>query len=346
MIKHTASIRRESSSLSVSISPADNVPYNQVYEEESKGYIPDHTLVPLILVPTVMMESEDVGAEYEERGWWRIKEDGSEEQVTNALSGHTLWPTGYPLGLRISANIPYGTISKYVFRIKARGARGAGTVSLRTNIATAAAPSVELDCPAAQAWNPLQTDRDRIVITPTVKARGKVCTIRWRKVVNGIRRNINPDDFEDIELSLDSATNALTIDRRLMGNRVSLVCELLVGNTIIDEKPVTMTRRIPERTDGIDANTFYSKRDSIIHAKARIELHPGGILQNPLSELDIKWYDGSSVVGEGETHDYPLEGETERTIGMEATDRGPWLLLTDGDGTYLTDGDGRAIIVR
>lgn len=364
MIRHTSVLHKDLSGLGVTISPADNVPLHQIFDEETQSYIPDHSLIPLILVPELQYEGADVSAEYEERGWWRINASGAEEQITASTPGHTLYPSGYPLGLKISANLPSSQCWKYVFRVKAKGVRGSDTVTLRTNMAASAIPTVELDCPSALNWDPFVTGHDTLVITPLVHPRGKSCTVRWRKIENGIKRTIVYTDYEDLELSLPAYTppsgssqlttynsQPIAINRRWMGDSVSLVCELLVAATIMDEKYVTVNRRVPPHRDGILANTFFGAGDTIHHAKIQVFKEPGGLITDPSAELKIDWYDCDTsspvFVGSGNTHDFPLSSSAaKKNIAVEVTDRGPWCCLQDSSGNYITDSSGAVLLAR
>ena len=352
MIRHTAVIQKEERALTVSIGPAGNEPLNQTWDEESGEHLPDRSLVPLILDGRAMLDGEDVSGDYEERGWWRVEADGSETQVTASLPGHTLWPTGYPLGLKLTGNVAAGGTVKYVLRVKARGVPGMGFVSLRTNTGASAKPSVELDCPSGVAWDPFTTDRDTLVITPTVRSRGKTTAVQWKKVVNGVRRVINIADPADAEIKgVGLTTHALTLDRRVMGSRVTLVCELYVTKagetpTLVDEKAVTVTRRIPPYREGIKADAYFGGDDSTVRAEAVVSKEPGGVIADPSAELVLGWYDGSTKAGEGNWHDFAVKGKEKADIGLEVTDRGPWCLAVDGDGAYLTDGDGALLLIR
>lgn len=347
MIKRKAILRKNIQALSVSISPAGNEPLDQYYDEQSAAYVPDRSLIPLILVPSLMMDGRDVSAEYTERAWYRITAAGAEEQITASTPGHTLYPTGYDLGLKISANTPYDTAAKYVFRCRAKGSPGMATITLRTGAAVAAKPSLELDCPAAQTWNPFVTTADTLTITPKVFARGKTCTVKWKRILaNGTRRDLILTDPEDCELSLNTTTGALTINRRLMGHRAALVCELYVGTSKVDEKPVTISRRIPQYREDCKTNTYFTPSDTSVFAQAQITAQPGGVLADPSAELLIAWFDGSTRVGEGNTHLFPARGKESIDIGMEVTDRGPWCLAADSDGAILTDSDGALLLIR
>lgn len=364
MIRHVSTIHKDLSGLAVSVTPADNIPLNQYFDEESQAYIPDHTMIPLILTPEVQYEGEDVSAEYEERGWWRISASGVEQQITASTAGHTLYPTGYPLGLKISSNIPSGETWQYIFRVKSRGVRGSATVSLRTSIAASATPSLELDCPPSVLWDPFDTAHDIRVITPVIHARGKTCTLRWKRIVAGVRRAINPDSPLDFECSFPSGSGQtadgsqtsgsgkIQVNLRWMGAGITLVAELLVGSKIVDEKYVSFTRRIPPYRAEILSNTHYGAGDTLLYARALIKKEPGGgIISDPTQELRIDWYDCDPatpvLVGSGTSHDFPLDPDaaTKKT-GIEVSDLGPWKRLENGSGLTLTNADGKIIIAR
>lgn len=345
IIRHKATLITSGKSLTVTVSAAGNDPLSQTYDEETSAYIPDRTLLPLTLVADVAVDGKDATADITSQSWWRIKEDGTSEQITSTTAGHEL-VAGNPLRLRVKTNTPSGTAAKYIYRVTALGVSSEADIVLRTAINPRPAPELEIDAASAVAWNPFDDEsKDIMTITPTVRAHGHTgLSTRWRKIDGTTRRAIDSADPKDIELTVSGT--AIKINRRWMGSRVSLVCELIKGGNVIATKGVTVSRRIPDYETQVRSSSIYSDADSKVYAKAEIKVNPGGVVANPDKELLITWYEGTAVVGTGVGHEYNVGGKASVDVGMSVDDRGAWCLAVDADGAYLTDADGAYLLIR
>ncbi|MDE6754509.1 MAG: hypothetical protein K2J82_07845 [Muribaculaceae bacterium] len=345
IIRHKANLVKNAPNTSASISPLGSDPLSQVYVEETKEYVPDHTLVPLTLVPEVLADGVDVSSSVTSQSWWKVNLDGSETQITSSTTGYELVAGSTPLRLKLNFNTPSSNPLQLIYRYTAGGLSGTASVTLKTTVNPAPAPVLEIDSDSAVAWNPFNPEsNDTLTITPAITANGHTgLTVRWRKKEGSNLRAIDTTDPKDIELSFSG--NALKINRRWMGNRLSVVCELLKGSTVISQIPVTVSRRIPDFKARLRMSSIFSEADSKVYGKAEITTG-GNVLANPSQEIRITWYESNAAVGEGNSHEYSVKGKSEVPAGMSVEDRGAWCLAVDGDGKYLTDADGKYLLIR
>lgn len=336
IIRQKATIIKDSPSVALSIAPAGNESFVQTYDQASGDYIPDYTLVPLILVPTILVGGTKV-TDVESQSWWIVNSDGTQTQVTSGSMGLQLYPAGFPNGLRVARNISSSYPLKLIYRCKVSGVTDSAMITLRTDTVGRPTPMLELDFPETSVWNPFVTDRDKITIHPTVRSFGQSgLTTVWMKVDGNTVRALDPTDPKDAELAIDSSTNALTIDRRWMGEKISLFCRLMDGTTKLREIPVTIRRRIPDFNASIRMSDRFYLNDTSLYAEAMIELKSEGRIADPSKELLITFYDGNTKVGSGNSHSYPIvKGAQSINAAMDIEDRGPMKLLTY-QGKYLS----------
>lgn len=341
IIRNSAKIIKEYKGLTVALTGADNVPLTQEYDEATGSYTPDWTLLPVIVVPDIREDDGTPvpGTDIATKAWYIVGSDGSETQILTSTPGFELYPAGHILGLKIKKNIPASTSVGLVFRFTAGGFSGMARTTLRTDNNPAPTPDLELDFPTASVWNPFDTDRDTVTVTPTVRDYGNTSlSVEWLKRDGNNWRAIDPSDPKDAELELDSATNALTIDRRWMGESISLVCRLTDNSgpdpVVIRERPITIRRRIPEYTADIMMSSVFSASDTSVFARANIRVGKTR-LSDPAKELKLTWYDGNASVGSGNNHSYKTGTAEVIDAGLGIEDRGPMKLLTY-NGAYLT----------
>ena len=338
-IKMSTAVVTGAPTLAVSVAPVGARNTTQSYDEASGEYIPDRLLAPTILDPTVMSGDKDVRDEVSAKGWY-VLDSGKETQITSATSGFELYPSGYPLGIKVLRNVSPDKPLILLFKVTARGITTMSQVSFRTDVIQALTPDLELDFPASSAWNPFYTDRDTVVITPTVRDFGHTdLSIHWLKQAGTTWREIDTSDPEDCELDLDPVTMALSINRRWMGEELFLRCELRKDGEMIRCKNVSMRRRIPG-INRLDArySHYISDDDTDIYCEADIELESMGRVANPSKEFLINWLNGTSSFGTGNSATYKRKkGEKIPDLAMEVNDRGPLCLFTV-NGQYLTVG--------
>ena len=333
-LSYEARIIKTAKALSVGISPLGGDPINQVYDEESGSYLPDRTLLPLTLVPEVTDGGEDFSGNITSQGWYMVKADGTEQQITSSTAGHSLVSTSRPIRLQVKTNNPNGTAAKYIYRCTAGKSKGMAEIVLRTGIAARQEPTLEIDAPASEAWNPFRpASEDVRTISYKIQAHGHTgLSVRILKVEDGTPRAVDPTDPKDLELELTA--DGIKVDRRWMGQSVSLIFELVKGGNVADRKYYTATRRIPEARSRMRGSPVFSEDDTSVRRSVEIELAPGGIVDDPSQEYMIKWFEGSANVGTGNSHTFPCKGKEEMKIKATIEDRGP-LCLATVNGAYL-----------
>lgn len=343
---HNAKLIKNAEVPEVSISPLGGDPLNQVFEEETATYLPDRTILPLTLVPLVTVKGVDRSDRITNQGWYLINADGTEQQITSSTAGYSLVsPASGALRLQIRVNTPHGSAGKFVYRCTLGKLTGFSEILVRTSVTSRPGPTLELDTSSSVAWNPFEpSSRDILTITPTIRAHGHTgLSVGWKKIDNGTARAIDPADPKDIECEFDG--DSIKVDRRVMGNRISLVAELIKGGTVCDRKYVTITRRIPEMECEVLGSTIYSEDDKTLGRKLQVRLKPGGIVTDPSQELKIEWYEGSAIVGYGNQHSFDVNNKEEIQTKVSVTDRGCLKLATTSDGKYLTY-NGKYLLIR
>ena len=345
IIRNRVNRVRSAPNTSASIRALGGDPLTQVYDESLGVYIPDRTLLPLTLVAEIYSDGQDVSSKVTNQSWWMVDSSGNEVQITSSTAGYELVNTVVPMQLKVKRNVMQGSAAEYVYRYTADGIASAVSVSLNTEINPAPAPELDLDCASALAWNPFDAEaNDWLTIRPTVRAYNRTgLTVRWRRKDGTVTRAIDYDDPRNIELRLDGQN--MKVNRRWMGDRCSLVCELMSGTQVLVTVPVTIVRRIPEYTARNRVGSIFSDTDSVVHAKCEVRMS-GSVLTDPSRELLIKWYEGTVEVGRGNSHDFPCSGKESIDPGMSVEDRGCLKLLTTADGRYITTSDGKYILAR
>ncbi|MBD5302340.1 MAG: hypothetical protein HDS16_05010 [Bacteroides sp.] len=341
IIRNSAKIVKEQKGLVAALTGADNISPTQEYDEATGVYSPDWTLLRPVFVPDIRNNDGMAVPDTDivKKAWFVIQPDGSEKQIESTDTGFELYPSGYPLGIRIKRNILVDKPLGLVFRYTAYGFTGMAAETFVTHNNPAPTPDLELDFPVASAWNPFTTDRDKVTVTPTVRDFGKNgLVVEWFKRDGSTWRTIDPSDPKDAELNYDVATKAVTIDRRWMGDSISLVCRLTdtsaTPNVVLRERPVTIRRRIPEYTASINMASIFGADDKSVMAEAYIRMGME-TLKDPSKELRLTWYNGNTATGEGNKKSFPTGAAETIEVGLDINDRGPMKLLTY-NGTYLT----------
>ncbi len=339
IIRQSANLIKSPKSLCVGIKTAGNEPLTQTYDAGTGDWIPDRSLIPLTLVPEISSEGTAVAAsDLSDWSWVWIKNDGTEEQISSTTTGLSPLLTGYPAGLRVALNATANNPIKLRFECRYGNTRGMAEITLRSVTNAAPAPELHLDFPLVSYFNPFDSrDLDKVTITPRVVGYNHAdLSVKWMKKDGNTIREIDYTDPKDIELSL-GANDAMTVDRRWMGEEVVLYCRLMKGTTtktMIREIPVTIRRRIPKFDSSLlMANTFGEETTSVFAELAVVM--SGKRIADPSQELLIGWYEGNTNVGNGNSHTFPVKGKEKVDVGYSVDDRGCLKLFTF-NGAYLT----------
>lgn len=350
-VRRSAFRLHEGHSYSCSIAAVGNVPLNQTYLQSANEYDFDRTLFPVTVTPTITCDGSDLDlTKLTGKAWYEVGADGTETQITSADTDFALYPTGYPCGLQIKKN---GEV-RLVFRAKYGVDTIMSTVTARRLTAAEPQLELELDAPTSQTWNPFVAGHDELTITPRAHRGGKTvtATIKWQRLRDGVWADLKPyvpgdatTEILDCDVSIDSTTNALTLDRRFMGESAYLRC-IATHDGATRTVEVSVTRRIPEVDVDTVMSAYLPDAGQTLHADAYVRYRGGGRIVNPSAEFLISWHvNGSATAsGHGNSFDVKSTGDS-MEIAMDIEDKGPLMAACDSDGSVFTDSDGKVLFI-
>lgn len=351
-VKRSAYRLHEGHSYSCAIQVAGNTPLNQTYVQGTGSYDFDRTMINVTVTPVITCDGTDLDlSRLSSKSWYEIATDGTETQITSSTPGYELYPSGYPCGLRIKKN---GNI-KLLFR--ARHDKTLITATVEAREMTAADPllELELDAPSSQLWNPFVTGHDTLTITPRAHRSGKTVagtSYTWKRLRGTSWTEIKPyvigdstTEPLDCDISINSTTGALTIDRRYMGENARLQCTATAPDGMERTAEVSITRRIPAVTVDTIMSAYLPGDGEPLHAEAYIRYEGGNRIADPSAQFLISWHLGNSTtpVGYGNSIDLYTTADS-LDVGMGIEDRGALGALCDlSDNAILTDENGNIL---
>lgn len=347
----------------------------QSYSTATGAYYPERSLAPLALTPTVGYEIKDTGKTVENAAreltdghWYRLAAGSTggltpANEITNGMK--TTAPDGSSVDrftidttpgsatygrILIRENVAAGSPVTYVF--VATLPVGSGMKLMMSFLADTKAvtvmPEIQFDNSAQGLFNPWQ-DSGTFVITPSVVPSSYPATFSWRTQHGGLWGALGSTRL-DWALSVNAATGALTIDRKVMPDALALKCVALV--TVDDakveiERFVTHERRLPDFdydvrhvADLLAGQTTIAPKLYVASGKREIA--------NPAEELDIPWYGaGSSPIAHGANPSIPVSAlGAAMELGVDPRDKGGWKSVVNDAGLFIVDDQGRQIIAR
>lgn len=379
--------------LVTSLAPYGSVSARQTYnamgwDEELQAfremYLPDYTLSPLTLLPQIAIVDADgklpsgnVNAQLTNMTWTEIV-GGTRTQITASTEGYLITESGEQKGmLAISKNIAPGTEITYEFQASYLDTRtGQVLTKIMSYIVscvdeTAEYPVLVLDSPEQKLYNPF-TDADEQVITANLMLNGVDIPAANRVFVWEELRATDTwsevgTDNADSDVTVSEDTTTLTLNRRLMGDAISIRCRARYDPT--GESPstaelnklsptafTTVRRWIPAYDEdfvGVPANIPPGTEYLYPTAKVKVT---NGELTNWEEELVARWYMATNVtsgtptyvqVGEDESPEIPttlMDDMLGGILSLDVTDRGAWGAWSDASGIALTDADGAVLM--
>lgn len=365
-----------------SASLVGGVPNEQTYDADSGEYSPDYSLTPCVIQPQVniidrdrILPSGNVNAQLTDVSWRRVI-NGVEERdaLVSTANKYVITTSGdengklkwyinatpqNPILLRFKAKF-LDTRTKQVYNILI-------DYSLKCRNATRYAPMLLLSS-GTTYYNPLR-DTDVQTIVASLHLGSKECEASKRAFVWEIGRSdgyFTAVTADDMEISISADGTTATLDRSIMGDRISIRCRAkysATGNpsavTLTDSAPfktINIVRRIPsfdydiqEAVSDIDPGTKSVLPVSYIYDNV-------GEIPNPTKELLPLWYMATNshssaivydLVGHGMNPVIPTD-KMDASIGgivkLDVKILKPWALLTDGKGRVLTDGKGNPFV--
>lgn len=355
-IKYYASIKPEAACQPV-----------QEYDVLSGEFYPERTgsmAVPLVLTPVVGYTDPNTGDDMPNAAsmltnghWYRFDNtSGNAFSAANEIVSGTKYAIDSVAGsptygqLTVKENVDPGNPVTYVFIATLNPANGEPEqISARWQARTRAIenlPVFSLDNAREVLYNPWE-DADEYVINPVLKPAVAGALYSWESLHD---YSWGPLGDTLLDWAVDKVGDGIKIKRSVMPDRLDLRCTVqysLGGKTHSETLTVTMSRRLPKYSaDFLGVGDILPDTKSI-SPRAVIETAKG-VLDDPMEELDIKWYNAAdSVIGSGMRPVIPVSslGST-MEIGLDVQDTGGWKALVDDDGAFLVDDDGSLLIVK
>ena len=336
----------------------------QEYNTLGGEWYPDRTLVPLVIQPLVGYSNPNNGhtespsaSRLTNGHWYRVDNTtGPNLSASNEIKPGTLYTIDTTSGsatygkLTSRENILPGNPVTYVFTATLVPDVG-DPVAIRASWqartkATERYPVFSLSNSGETMYNPWE-DADLFTISPDLKPMIAGATFTWESQHGGVWKALGSTHYD---WAVSKSGNAITVRRTLMQDRLDLRCTVRYtsgGKIHTETINVTIARRLPAYTCDIIGVSNLLAGDKSIAPRALIETAKG-ILTDPKGELTVRWYNSAnSLVGEGMQPVISISalGST-MEVGLEVKDTGGWKALELSNGHYLTDGEGRIIIVR
>lgn len=358
-----------------SIIPDAGAITKQIYSTATGLYYPERSVAPLALNPTVGYEIKDTGEAVENAaakltdGHWYKLTDGTTggltaaNEITNGMK--VTAPDGTQVDrytidttigsatygrLLIRENTPVNSPVTYVFVATLNVGSGIRLMmSFRSDTkGVTVMPEIQFDNDPQALYNPWQ-DSDTFVITPSITPSSYAATFAW-KTMHGTAWGALGSTHYDWALSVDVATGALTINRKLMQDRINLKCVAQVtieGVTVEIERVATHERRLPKFEAEVRHIADILPTQRTIAPKLYVESNKVEIA-DPAGELEIPWYGpGAAPIAYGANPTIPVSAlGAAMELGVDPKDRGGWKALEDASGNYIITESGQQIVAR
>lgn len=366
-----------------------SVPGKQVYDGYSDGYIPDFSLTALKLRLSVSRQDKDEVLPHGEINnaltnvtFTEIL-DGVSTRITSSTTGYSITTSGNDAGtILVEKNVaPLHPITIKVeadyLDIRLQQVHHiTETYLILCDNATEVVPQVEVDIADQSVWNPFE-DPDSVTITAGLRVGKSLVAYDshlrfvWQKLrSDGTFTEVGSDATEDydMEVSSDSCTKSLTVNRRLMGSETEIRCIALYDKSgsassmsvaaTSPMKALALVRRIPDFEDDFTGVPLNIPPGSLYLHPTAIIRDTKGIISNPERELHLIWKAATNLasgsltyaqVGHGESPVLPtskIVNEHGMVLGIDVQDAGAIGALEDSDGYLIEDSDGSLILVQ
>lgn len=371
--------------LNKSMTLEGSIPTHQSYDADLDEHTPDYTLTPLIIQPLISVIDRDgvipagkVNSSLANVKWYAIV-GGVRTLIATSNTGYEVTTSGDNAGrIKVKKNLDVSvpvTLEFYAQYIDPRTNQIfiiQMTQLLRCDNSTPAIPQLVLDATAQTLYNPL-TDVDNQVVRARLLLGTKDSpvanrTFTWEKMRPDGSWSAVGSDILDYDLTVSADGTSCTVNRRLMGDELSLRCRARYdrnGNpsskALDDSSPMAMAvfrRRLPKfewDITGVPTNIPAGTKQ--IKPEAKI-WDVNGIISNPERELMPIWYiatnkaSGSlsyTQVALGMNPVIPtsaMSNEYGAVVGLDIVDTGPLKAATDSDGAVFTDSDGAILLIK
>ena len=372
--------------LAKSITAEKGVSDRQDYDADSNEYTPDYTLTPLTVQPNFSVIDKDevilagrANKSLYNIAWYAI-EGGVKTAIGSTNTNYEILTSGDDAGrIKVKRNIKVGSPVTLVFHAEYTDPRNKQqhnidlTYLLKCNNSTAYIPQLVLDANDNTQYNPLR-DVDEQTVHASLRLGTEECPAAKRIFVwEKFRADSNSwsligSDLMDYDVSVASDGLSCTVNRKLMGSKLSIRCRAkydINGNpssvTLGDNAPckmVTFVRRLPwYDKDILGMPTNITPDIMYVNPVASIRDNEG-ILTNPDSVLIPLWYIATNktagslsydLVAHGMTASIPakyLDTAIGAVVGLDTPDRGVVAAWKDADGNVFKDADGKILLIH
>ena len=355
-----------------------SVPSVQVYQADKGEYTPDYTLTPLTLFPrcnatdpSALTVPGTVNSKLTNMNWYETV-NGTRKLIESTNKEYEITATGSEKGtIKIKKNIAPTAPVTLDFYAEYNDSTRTGqtfiyryTYLIRTIDGTEATPVLMIDSPAGRDWNPLRDQSQQtitakmIVADVDVTTSGKCKFFFYRVLDTGalqaITSTTGDNDWEVVSVS----ANQLTVDMEYIGHEQSYIVKASYDaggspaaqpDDSIAYKSTTLRRRIPALDvdySGVPGEVPGGTTAIYPEAVIRDTL---GTIPTPETVLECSWLTkvgaGSyALKAQGMSAEIPYQDGM--MLEMQVTDRGPWAAVVDSSGKYVTDSQGRPLVMR
>ncbi len=370
--------------LQISLAVEGSVPDRQNYNADSKEYIPDYTLTPVIIQPVISILDKDavlpsgrINHNLTNIRWYEIvgsvktliaTDNASYEIITSGDNAGRI-----KVKNNAQPNIPITMVfyAEYVDNRNGQPLIIKGSYMLEC-VSSSDLIRVELDTAEQTLYNPL-TDQSQQVVTATVWLGDHVCEASKYALVwemqdeYGVWYTCESDMVMDYDITIKG--NTATINRWLMGSELHLRCRCKYdpnGNpssvSLTDGTPqaeAVFVRRIPKYEYDYTGVPYNVPAGILAVCPTAVVQTAKGDLNDIERELLPLWYiatnyaSGSlnySLVAHGQNPTIPttaMDKNHGAVIGLDVVDRSYAGAFTDSaDGAVFCDADGSVLIIH
>lgn len=378
--------------LTATIEPYGTVPPRQVYNAMAydaetgtfgEEWVPDYTVNSLILYPKINVQDPDgiiaggnVNSQLTNMTWTEII-DGTRTLITSG-SDYVITESGFYKGqLAIRKNFAPGSSATFEFQASFLDTRTNQTLTkiltyiVKCSDETSEQPTLLLDSPEQKLWYPF-SDVDEQVITPRLVLAGAEVprdqrVFVWEELRDGGGWSAVGSDNADSDVSLSTDGEIITVNRRMMGDGISLRCRARYDPTgtspssiaLNDTSPAAYTtiRRYMPKFDadyvGVPANIPPDTEYLCPSIKVKVT---NGEVTNWAQELVARWYmarnnSSSSLtyvqVADDDNPEIPttlMDVNYGAMLALDVKDRGAMKVWANADGKALVDASGKVIL--
>lgn len=362
-----------------SIEVIGSVPDRQIYSADTKEYIPDYTLTPLVLYPRCNATDPDqytksgvINSSLTNMKWYQVI--GSQRTlIDSGNANYEITTEGTEKGMiKVKRNssvssalslefyaeyIDTRTNQLYVYRM---------STVIPMSDATLPAPVLKLDCPTSIVWNPLRNPSQRTIRAAVFVGGSDIasdttkCRFFWYRNNNGSLEAITDGNGDNDWEVVSVSHNQLTIDQEYIGDSQTYICKLAYSAdgslpTTPDDNAPTVTTTIDRRIPNIEVD-WQGAPTQVPGGTTKLQLE--GFVTDALGTIPNaeEWLKFVWNVKSPYSQSYARQAIGQRAsinfipgmmLELSVEDRGPQAILYDpDDDTVMMDDSGFVLFDR